>query len=311
MEKAKVTILLAAYKGVEYAGAQIESILAQDCGGWQLVLSDDGEDTAELLESYAAAHPERIRHIRSGRRFGSAQKHFMYLLEHYGLETPYVMFSDQDDVWHPDKVRKTLALMEETETDPSLPVLVHTDLKVVDGELKEIAPSFLDFSKMDGSRLAFHELLVQNVVTGCTVMINHALAALAARAGDLPQMMMHDWWMALIASALGKTAFLPEATIDYRQHGKNQVGAKNAGSLAYLKSRLNGQYAKDMRDGTVVQTAAFLKLYGAELNEEQRKLCRAMTGLASHGKLWRLRAMTRYHLWKNTLPRRIGQIIWW
>ena len=66
-----------------------------------------------------------------------------------------------------------------------------------------------------------------------------------------------------------------------------------------------------MRDGTIVQTAAFLKLYGAKLSEEQRKVCRAMTGLASHGKLWRLRAMTRYHLWKNTLPRKTGQIIWW
>ena len=311
MEKAKVTILLAAYKGNEFAGTQIDSILAQDCGDWQLILSDDGEETADLLESYAAAYPEKIRHIRSGQRFGSAQKHFLYLLAHCGLETPYVMFSDQDDVWHADKVRKTLAVMEAAESDPDEPVLVHTDLKVVDGNLTEIAPSFLAFSKIDGTRLAFNELLVQNVVTGCTMMINHALAVLAVRAENVPQMMMHDWWLALLASAFGKIAFLPEATMDYRQHGKNQVGAKNAGSLGYLLSRLNGSYVTAMRDGTAVQAAAFLKLYGDKMSPEQQKTCRAMAGLVSHGKAWRLRSMSRYHLWKNTLPRKMGQVIYW
>ena len=310
MEK-KVTILLAAYKGAEFAGAQIDSILAQDCDDWQLILSDDGEDTVPLLESYAAAHPDRIRHVRSGQRFGSAQKHFMYLLTAYGQETPYVMFSDQDDFWHPDKVRRTLALMEETESDPAEPVLVHTDLRVVDGELNEICPSFMTFSRLDGTRLAFHELLIQNVVTGCTVMINRALAQLALRAAGVPQMMMHDWWLALIAAALGRTAFLPEATIDYRQHGKNQVGAKNAGSLSYLLSRLSGQYVKAMRDDTIAQTAAFRQLYDEELTLHQKKLCRTVEGLASHGKFWRLRALSRCRLWKNTLPRKFGQILYW
>ena len=121
----------------------------------------------------------------------------------------------------------------------------------------------------------------------------------------------HDWWMALIAAAFGKIVFLPEATMDYRQHGRNEVGAKNVRSFRYLLSRLNGQSVLAARDDTIAQTAAFLKLYEAELRPEQKKLCRAMTGLASHGKLWRLRAMTRYHLWKNTLPRKIGQVLWW
>ncbi len=309
----KVTIVLAAYKGNAYAGAMIDSIVAQDCDDWFLVLSDDGEDTCALLDSYAAAYPDKICHYRSGQRFGSSQKHFMHLLCRFGGIAPYTMCCDQDDVWHPDKVRKTLALMEKTEEEAGadVPVLVHTDLKVVDAELNEIAPSFLAFSRLDGNRLGFSELLVQNVVTGCTVMVNRTLIKLAASAEDLPQMMMHDWWMALIASAFGRAVFLPEATIDYRQHGNNVVGAKNAGSLAYLKSRLNGQYVKKMRDDTIVQTAAFLKLYGERMDEEQKKLCRAMTSLASHGKLRRMRTLVRYRLWKNTLPRRAGQWLWW
>ena len=86
-------------------------VAAMTVGGWRLILSDDGEDTAPILQEYADKYPDKITHYRSGRRFGSAQKHFMHLLEQFGGQADYIMFSDQDDVWHPDKVRLTLRLM--------------------------------------------------------------------------------------------------------------------------------------------------------------------------------------------------------
>ena len=313
MHDKKVTILLAAYKGAAYVGAQIESILNQDCDDWFLILSDDGEDTADVLDFYARSHPEKISHHRSGRRFGSAQKHFMYLIARLGGEAPYTMCADQDDVWHPDKVRRTLETMEaaEKEAGGQIPLLVHTDLRVVDGQLREIDPSFLHFSKLDGARLAFHQLLVQNVVTGCTMMLNRPLAALAARAEEEPHMLMHDWWIALIASALGRAVFLPEATMDYRQHGSNVVGAKNAGSLSYMASRLKGGYARKMRDDGIAQAKAFLRCYDAELSGKQKETCRAFASLAEQGKWGRLFTLQKYHLWKNTLPRQLGQGLKW
>ena len=313
MHDRKVTILLAAYKGAAYVGAQIESILAQDCDDWFLILSDDGEDTADVLDFYARSHPDRIAHHRSGQRFGSAQKHFMYLISRFGGEAPYTMCADQDDIWHPDKVRRTLEAMEaaEKQAGGQIPLLVHTDLRVVDGDLQEIDPSFMHFSKIDGSRLAFHQLLVQNVVTGCTMMMNRPLAALAARAENETHMLMHDWWIALIASALGKAVFLPEATMDYRQHGRNVVGAKNAGSLSYMMGRLKGNYARKMRDDSIAQTKAFLACYETELSDKQKKTCRAFISLTDQGRLGRLRTLQKYHLWKNTLPRRLGQGIKW
>lgn len=309
----KITILLAAYRGNAYAGAQIQSILDQDCSDWFLIVSDDGEDTAELLESFARAHPDKILHHRSGRRFGSAQKHFMYLISRFGQAAPYTMCADQDDIWHPDKVRRTLAAMEaeEAKWGAQKPLLVHTDLRVVDGNLKELDPSFMHFSKIDGGRLAFHQLLVQNVVTGCTMMINRSLAKLGSRAEGCEAMMMHDWWLALLAAALGRCVFLPEATLDYRQHGSNQVGAKRAGSLSYLLSRLKGKYVKKMRDDSLRQGAAFLKLYEAEMSPEDRALCQSLAGLKKQGKLRRLKTIRAKGFWKNTLPRRLGQFIWW
>lgn len=311
----RVTILLAAYKGKGYAGAMIDSILAQDCDDWELILSDDGTDTETLLAEYAARFPERIHLHVSGRRFGSAQKHFLYLMQQFGT-ADYLMFCDQDDVWHPDKVRKTLLTMQKAEqeareeTGERLPVLVHTDLRVVDGNLQPIDESFMHYSRLDGSRLALNELLIQNVVTGCTLMINRPLTALALEGAGQEKMLMHDWWIALCAAAFGRSVFLPEATIDYRQHGGNVVGAKSPLNPAYLKSRLSGGAIKKALDDTSAQAEAFLAVYGDRLNSEQKELVSAYAKLPSLGKLARLRTYSRYGFWKKDPGRRAAQMIW-
>ena len=313
MQNRSVTILLAAYQGNAYAGAQIDSILAQDYEDWTLILSDDGEDTVSLFEEYAARYPEKLRHHRSGLRFGSAQKHFMYLISRFGCESPYTMCCDQDDIWHPDKVRMTLGAMKRAEMGrgPDTPILVHTDLRVVDGKLEEVNPSFMHFSQIDGTRLALHQLLVQNVVTGCTMMFNRSLGRLTARAEGINAMMMHDWWMALTAAALGKAVFLPEATMDYRQHGKNVVGAKNAGSFTYMVSRLKGDYIRRMRDESIAQAEAFLQCYQAELPEKEQEILQAYISLKESSKINKLKTMRQYGFLKNTLSRRLGQLWKW
>ena len=313
----RVTILLAAYKGNDYAGAMIESILAQDCDDWELILSDDGTDTEALLASYAEKYPDRIIHHRSGLRFGSAQKHFLHLMKEY-RNAEYLMFCDQDDVWHPDKVRKTLAAMQEAERkaraesreENAPPILVHTDLRVVDGALRPIDESFMHYSRLDGRSLALNELLIQNVVTGCTLMINRPLTALALEGAGEDKMLMHDWWIALCAAAFGKSVFLPEATIDYRQHGGNTVGAKSPLNPAYLKSRLSGGAIKKALNDTSAQAAAFLSVYGDRLDEAQKELVGTYAKLPDMGKLARLRSYSRCGFWKKDPGRRIAQMIW-
>lgn len=310
--ESEVTVLLAAYKGSTYAPSQIESILAQDCGGWRLVLSDDGDWTAEVLDRYAAAYPDRIVRYRAGARFGSAQKHFMALLRAF-RESPYIMFCDQDDIWHPDKIRRTLALMKQTEASAGAgaPVLVHTDLRVVDAKLQEMAPSFTRYSRLDGSALSLNRLLVQNTVTGCTVMINRALAEMALQAEDVPEMQMHDWWMALTAAAFGKAAFLPEATMDYRQHGSNTVGAKNPNSLSYVMDKIRAGGARKALEDTAAQAGAFLRIYGPQLSEAQKEMLEAFSSAPERGKAARLRIYGKYGFWKKDLRRRLGQLLWW
>lgn len=268
-----VTILLATYNGQKYIEEQINSIIAQDFSDWKLILSDDGssDSTAEILESYAEKMPEKIVHYKSGKRFGNAQNHFMHLLEQFH-NTPYIMFCDQDDVWHPDKISKTFARMEEIEKDPSVPALVHTDLCVVDQSLNKLSDSFCRFSKLDGNRLGLGQLLVQNVVTGCTLMINRALAQLACESPLPKNALMHDWWIALICSVFGTSSFLNQPTIDYRQHSNNSVGAKNVTSPEYLFAKLKSGAMKRSLKNAALQAEAFIECYGEKIPQEKKKI---------------------------------------
>lgn len=306
----KITIVLASYNGEKYIETMIDSIIAQDYPHWQLILSDDGskDKTCAILQAYADKMPEKITFYRSGIRFGRPEKHFLHLLQKFH-DTPYIMFCDQDDYWHPDKVRKTYELMKRTETDPAVPAMVHTDLRVVDGELKLMNPSFMQMSGISGERMQVRHLLTQNVVTGCTMMVNRALAELGTR--NIPEkgIPMHDWWLAMLAAACGKTGFLNEATIDYRQHGNNSVGAKNVYSANHILKQLkNHKMALHIRS-SYVHAAVFLDCFRDVLPEDASKLIKVYAGLANKNWAARRAAYIRYGFWKASLPRKLGQLL--
>lgn len=269
--KSTVLILLATYNGQKYIKEMINSIISQDYVDWHLILSDDSstDSTYSILESYSNKYPEKITHHKSGKKFGNAQSHFIHLLEQYN-DAPYIMFCDQDDVWHTDKISKTIVKMKEIEEDCNIPALVHTDLRVVDAKLNEISDSFCKHSKLKGDRLHFNQLLIQNVVTGCTMMINNSLAKLCCQHKLPKQALMHDWWISLICSAFGKSAFLDLATIDYRQHGNNSVGAKNVASPSYLLERLKTKSIKKSIRDCMEQAEAFLNCFGDDIPTDKK-----------------------------------------
>jgi hypothetical protein len=188
-------------------------------------------------------------------------------------------------------------------------VLIQTDLQVVDRDLDPLAPSFCALSHLDGNRLALRQLVVQNVVTGCTVMLNRSLAELACRDLTGATVLMHDWWLALLAAATGKTGFLSEATIDYRQHGRNTVGAKNTRSISSLWKRFTaGDTRKVMRD-TALQSGSFLAVYRDILPPEATALLEDYAATAHCGKLRRIRLYCKHRTFKYGLIRALAQLI--
>lgn len=305
---AEVYILLAAYNGSGFIREQVDSILSQSFSDFHLILSDDGsnDNTADLLEAFAQAHPDKITHYRSGQRFGCAQDHFMHLLQKFH-DAAYIMFCDQDDVWHGDKIQKTLDKMRQTEPSPEIPTMVHTDLRVVDAALTCIHPSFMNYSGISGDRLHTKQLLVQNVVTGCTMMMNHALAALAAE--NTPKIAMHDWWIALLASACGKVGFLDEATIDYRQHGHNAVGAKNVRSFRYIRNKLTHNQLKARMMRSFCQAEDLLNCFANALPPEKTALLRSYATLKTANGLQRRLAYVKHGFWADGTLKKLGQLL--
>lgn len=221
----RVRLLLSTHNGAPYLRAQIESLRAQTHTDWELWARDDGssDETSEILRQLAS-EDSRIRVLPANPRGSGASAAFGALLQE-AQEAPYLGFCDQDDVWDANKLELTLRALLEAERafGKTTPLLVHTDLALVDADLKPLASSAkaaLHMQAADPHPLP--RLLAQNIVTGCTMLFNGALARAALPIP--PEALMHDWWLALVAAAQGHIRYLPQATLRYRQHAHNVSG---------------------------------------------------------------------------------------
>lgn len=278
-----LAVLLSTYNGERFLAEQLDSLLRQTRQDFIVVARDDGssDGSRRLLEEYAARHPDRFHLLPNAPDNLGACASFALLMQaaldrsaELGLESAYLMFCDQDDVWLDDKIERQMKLMRETEAgDPSLPVLVHSDLEVVSFENRHIAPSFARYQGLDVARNRFIEMAISNLVTGCTVLINESLARKALPIST--DAIMHDWWLALTASAFGKIAYMEEPTIRYRQHDANTIGARRHTTARLTRlshwSRLIAGAANPHLLEVGRQASAFLRRYRDDLSGSQRR----------------------------------------
>lgn len=306
-----VAILLATYNGEKYIRTQIDSIINQTYTNWKIFLSDDGstDSTLSILKDYVLKYPEKIVLLSKEKPTGSAKKNFMYMLSCV-KDYDYVMCCDQDDFWISNKIEITLQKMLEIEKDTSKPCLVHTDLEVVDGELNTISNSFFEFSSLSGERDKWNNLLIQNIVTGCTMMINHAMVDYAMRNCNVDKILMHDWWIALIAACIGNIGFVNQPTIRYRQHGNNSVGAKNSKDVSYILQQVNkGKKNTQAIIDTMIQAEEFVNVFENDIEKDIFEKIRSYAQLRNESKLKKLVFIVKNDIWKNGFARKIAQII--
>lgn len=308
-----IDVLLATYNGEPYLKEQLDSILAQEYTDFRILIRDDGstDGTMKIIADYCVRHADKIIDVTDGEATGSAQGNFSRLMG--SATADYIAFCDQDDLWHKHKLYQSLALMQTCERylrrdngGVIPPILVHTDLIVADEQLRRIAPSLMRYQRLNHKKRELSSLLVQNNITGNTVLINRALAD---RAGVIPcGVLMHDWWLGLVAAAFGHIAFLDKQMVIYRQHGNNAVGAKDVYDPAYVQKQLeSGRYALAL-EKTYEQAALFLSVYGDTLPPKQRELVEAYAGMKDCKRNERLSRTLKYGFWKQGLGRRLGQI---
>lgn len=295
-EQPLVQILMAVYNGEKYLGEQIASIQNQTYKNWELLVSDDESSDAslEVIKAYASKD-SRIKIVLAGKHYGSAKKHFFALTE--CATASYAMFCDQDDVWDSNKVELTLNAMRQAEENGNKPILVATDLRVVDEDLNLTSPSLKQHAGMTAARTTFGYFLSSALVTGCTAMVNRSLLDLVIIPKNDSVVMMHDWWLALLASGFGSVIYLDQQTISYRQHGDNSVGAYRP-NLKHLIKEIKAKRRTENK--TLAQAALFKELYYKNLPKKIANQLDAYLRIPKAGVIERIRLLRIANVWRDS-----------
>ena len=302
-----VSVLLASYNGEKYIRDQLESILNQTFSDLSIVISDDlsTDGTPAVIREYEERYPGRVRSLRNSERSGSAQNNFFRLLT--SVSDEYVMLCDQDDVWIRDKVEVTLREMKrlEAEWGAEIPLLVHGDLSVTDMRGRILHESMAKYQKIAIHENRFSHYLVENNITGNTVMVNMAFRQLLAHIPE--ECVMHDWWLGLLASCFGRISYLDRPLVLYRQHGDNQVGSKS-GKEQYAERIRNQNAVRENYRKMFAQAQQFLKFYGHKMSREKRETLEHFIRLSGKRRAEKIFIIWKYKLMKSTPMRTLGQM---
>ncbi|WP_299843545.1 glycosyltransferase [uncultured Paracoccus sp.] len=220
-----VTILLAVYNGGLHLSEQLDSFAAQERGDWRLIISDDGstDDSRAICAGFQTRYgAERVRLIDGPG--GGATRNFLHLIEAAPAGVP-LAFSDQDDVWLPQKMARAAAHLAGREG----PALYCARTMICDANLQNRTPS-RHFTRPHG----FRNALVQACTPGNSSVFTPAAAALlkcSAVAAIQNRVEAHDWWAyQVVSGAGGEVIFDPEPSLLYRQHASNVMGRNDTAS---------------------------------------------------------------------------------
>jgi len=229
-----IDILLAVHNGGKYLVQLIESIINQTYSNWRLIIREEGsiDNSFEIACKYAEMHPDKIVTYHFDEASGACQSFSKGLTL---TEAPYIMLADQDDVWLPEKIELTYNKMKSMESKygNNIPLMVYSDLKIVDSDLKVLHKSlwkYRHFNPENGKKLG-RELL-RNIAYGCTIMLNKHLKDISI---PIPQnVVIHDWWLPLVALVFGKSDYIKDAPILYRRHESNASNLNQRYGIVFI-----------------------------------------------------------------------------
>lgn len=221
----RVSVAMTTYNGERFVKEQIQSILACLQKDDELIVSDDGStDQTLLIVKELAASDERIQLIEGPKK--GVVKNFENALLHCKGE--YIFLSDQDDVWHTDKVAVVLPQLNDY-------MLVCHNANIYDDQADKIVG---DVQSKIGTHATVFKNIVKNSFIGCCMAFRRELLQYALPFPDQELIHMHDWWLGSVALKKGKVYFEKNCLIDYRIHGGNAVGFQKTSFAFKIKKRL-------------------------------------------------------------------------
>jgi rhamnosyltransferase len=243
-ERPRVLVLLAMRNGADVLNRQLRSVLVQEGVDVHLDVRDDGStDASRELVSDLAAYDSRVRLRADHDASGSAAGNFFRLIAGAQLANfTHVAFSDQDDEWHLNKLKRAAMRMDGEAADG---YSAGVEALWPDGR-KKILIQHADPSGADH--------LFEGAGQGCTFVMTVTFfstvqATLQLHRSSLAKIHYHDWTIYALARTLGHRWVIDDAaTMTYHQHGGNDTGARGStGSILWRLSRIaDGWYASQV-----------------------------------------------------------------
>ncbi|MGK2960219.1 MAG: glycosyltransferase family 2 protein [Candidatus Malihini olakiniferum] len=217
-----IDIGLATFNGEKYITTMLDSIKGQLFQDFIIHICDDSsiDSTLSMIKNHPLYFQQKIC-IHETTGGNGSLKNFRRVLKY--CNASYVALCDQDDYWYPSKLSTMFDCCINSNHEKSHPLLVFSDLEVVDKNLNLIKKSFFNSTQKSNKCSKPEDFIVSNQIPGCSMMFNQELKKIFE---PMPlDIRMHDWWIALVASLYGDIVYLDEPLIKYRQHAGNAVGA--------------------------------------------------------------------------------------
>ena len=256
IENKKIDILMATYNGEKYLVEQLDSIINQTYHNWNLLIRDDNstDKTLEIIQNYHKKD-KRIKILKDNKGNLGIVRNFEELLK--SSESEFIMFSDQDDIWVENKLDMYLKMIEKIKNKG---FMIHSDAILFDKNKSNILKD--TFISKKAINRGLENVFFNYFVQGATILISKEIKNFI-----LPfpkEVYLHDRYIHLISELFFERIFVNKALIYYRQHGDNQMGAKNT-----IRELLSKRYF-DERDRQLIKV--IYNKYGSLLTEDKKKL---------------------------------------
>ena len=207
-----VSIVMATYNGEKYIQQQLDSIINQTYRNLEIVICDDmsKDKTIAIIKEYQKKD-SRIKLYINETNLGFKRNFEKAILLSRG---DFIALSDQDDIWHYDKIKVLVANLGKYS-------LIHSACSLIDENAKEISPLWM---KPDDLQYSFEKLIFGTTITGCTALFRKELLKdfFPIPSGEK----YHDWWLGLLATKLNGIVYCDKVLVKYRQHESQDTGAK-------------------------------------------------------------------------------------
>lgn len=240
-----IAVLMSTYNGEKYLREQIESILAQVGVAVELFVRDDGskDGTEKILAEFATNNA----HVHYGmcKNVGVGNS-FMNLLYSAPDTFDYYAFSDQDDIWLPEKLSEAIKTLEESGA-----LLYASNQECVDKDGNRLGLRYAEGREIFLSPV---QIMEKNMISGCTMVFGKDFRDILVEIKNRPaeallRNRIHDVWLAEVAAVCGKIIYDKRAFIRYRQHENNVVGANEHDKKRAAKERKKKLKNKELRNG--------------------------------------------------------------